>query len=290
MNIGFTGINGWIGSFISNYFINKKYNVYDLGDWTRSFGIEQQSKDFHSIDWAFHFGASTSIKDSYIKPFSFYLNNTNSTIQLLKIVKEKNAKLIFMSSYLYGNPDYLPIDEKHPISIINPYSSSKYLSEQICTEICNQLGIEYIIFRLFNIYAPGVCKGRLISDILESAINEVPFNLNDPLPSRDYLYVKDLAALLEIIINNEILKSGEIYNIGYGKSHSNSDVVKIVENIVGKKLKVIISNGKREKDAISIKVNTAKIMSDYDWKPTYNIKSGLKDILFSHYKKSINEL
>jgi UDP-glucose 4-epimerase len=284
-NIGFTGIGGWIGSCVSDYFLNNDYNVIDLGPWSRISKNLGKFDDLPSIDWAFHFGASTSIKDSYDEPFSFYQNNINSTIRLLKIVKKSQAKIIFMSSYIYGSPKYLPVDENHPISITNPYMGSKYLSEQVCVEICNQLSIEFVVFRLFNIYSPGFCKGRLVSDLLENALKGIPIELNDPLPERDYLYVKDLAFLLEKFTKVGILKSGEIYNIGYGKSYSNDDVTKIVEKVVGKKLLIKVSNEKRPNDIISIHMSPQKIMNDYQWYPTFDLESGISDLITSNQKR-----
>jgi len=278
-SIGITGINGWIGGYISNYFTKMDYNVINLGPLSRSLEIGTENNGPPLIEWAFHFGASTSIKDSYNEPIKFYHNNISSTINLLKIVKNNNAKLIFMSSYVYGIPEYLPIDEDHPISITNPYMGSKYLSEQVCVQICDQIGIEYVVFRLFNVYAPGICAGRLVSDLLENVFKGGPLQLNDPLPERDYLYVKDLAVLLEKFTQVGIIKSGEVYNIGYGESFSNYDVLKIVEKAIDNKLSIKISNDTRQNDIMSIRMNPRKIMDDYQWHPAFDLASGINDII-----------
>jgi len=279
MRIGFTGINGWIGGYISKFLFNEKHDIINLDKWTRNKIIGLPKGKNPKIDWAFHFGASTSIDNSFSKPFDFYQNNINSTLKLLQIVKDNSAKLVFMSSYLYGIPKYLPIDEKHSISTINPYISSKFLSEQICIEICKQLEVDFVIFRLFNVYAPGVCRGRLISDLIESGTKGLPFNLNDPLPKRDYLYVKDLAHLLTIFIENGIKKSGEIYNIASGFSYSNYEVTRIVESVIESRMNIITLDKKRKNDVLNIEANIKKIYDDYNWKAKYDLKSGLLDLL-----------
>ena len=74
-NIGFTGIHGWIGGFVSEHFINNDYNVIDLGPWCRRLESIDELKNQPSIDWAFHFGANTSVEESFDKPFLFYQDN-----------------------------------------------------------------------------------------------------------------------------------------------------------------------------------------------------------------------
>ena len=134
------------------------------------------------LNWVLHFAASASIGKSFENPFYTYANNLESTIVALNIAYRSKSPFLFMSSYVYGKPRYLPIDEKHPLDFVNPYMGSKIIGEEICRQICSMLLIPLIILRGFNIY--GNCKipGRLISDLLESAHNRMPIVLNDPLP------------------------------------------------------------------------------------------------------------
>ena len=101
-----------------------------------------------------------------------------------------------MSSYVYGNPKYLPIDEKHPVASANPYMGSKITGEEICRQLSHLLKFPLIILRVFNIYGDFEIPGRLISDLLQNLRQGNSLVLNDPVPKRDYLYIKDLEVSL----------------------------------------------------------------------------------------------
>ena len=99
-----------------------------------------------------------------------------------------------MSSYFYGPPNYIPVDENHLLSPHNPYSNTKYLSEEICRGYANDYNMDIVSLRLFNIYGKGQKGNFLIPDILRQ-IDSGQVILNDPRPKRDYIHVSDLAEI-----------------------------------------------------------------------------------------------
>jgi len=133
MKIGVTGSSGFIGSKLCLKL--KKLNIdvvcLDIKD---GFDItdRQQIQAVEKIDMLVHLAAKSYVPDSYLFPYEFYHLNVFGTINALELCRIHNAKMIFVSSYLYGHPQYLPIDEQHPVSACNPYAHTKLISEQIC--------------------------------------------------------------------------------------------------------------------------------------------------------------
>ena len=80
-------------------------------------------------------------------------------MQALKVAHFSSASFIFMSSYVYGDPEYIPINEKHPLRANNPYMGSKIICEKICQDFSKQFDIPLIILRAFNIYGDKIVIG-----------------------------------------------------------------------------------------------------------------------------------
>ncbi|XP_039299394.1 UDP-glucose 4-epimerase-like [Nilaparvata lugens] len=104
--------------------------------------------DQHKIDCVIHFAALKAVGESCQEPLKYYSNNVSGSITLLKVMKEKNVtKLVFSSSStVYGNPEYLPICEKHPTgrSCTNPYGKSKYFVEEILRDLVTSDKVSWI--------------------------------------------------------------------------------------------------------------------------------------------------
>ena len=137
MKIGISGSNGFLGRSVSGYLQENNHMIISLDPITRSeFSIDKIEKSkYCSLDWVLHFGSKTSISESQIDPFTTYATNINSTLSALKIAEISNAGILFMSSFVYGTPEYSPIDEKHPVRASNPYMSSKILAEEIAHKL-----------------------------------------------------------------------------------------------------------------------------------------------------------
>jgi nucleoside-diphosphate-sugar epimerase len=281
MKIGITGQNGFIGSRVTQNLLRENHHIASLDKYTRPDNFNLPKTDVRyddDLDWVLHFGATTSISSSFGAPFFTYLNNLSSTLKALQIAHNGNAAFLYMSSYVYGKPEYLPIDEKHPVASLNPYMGSKIIGERACVQLSDMLNIPLIILRAFNIY--GDCKkpGRLISDMLESAACKKTIVLNDPAPQRDYLYIKDFQRLIAKIIAQTDIKTG-IYNVGYGKSYSNLEVAEMVRKLSGYNFKIVMGSGRRRNDVSDCVANVDLIKKKFDWKPIYPLDKGLKELL-----------
>ena len=281
MEIGLTGLDGFLGSAISDNLKENGHTVVPLDTITRSAFSNDKfgSYNLNTLDWVLHFGSKTSIAESKIHPLSTYEKNLNAILNAVKIAEISNAALLFMSSFVYGTPKYLPIDENHPIQASNPYMSSKVLAEEICSQICRIKNIPLIILRGFNIYGSNTIPGRLVSDLLIACIKNQPLAINDPAPKRDYLYVKDFNDLILKIVLKSPIKTG-VYNVGYGESYSNIEVANLLKNLTDSKQEVRVVGIKRENDIMDCSVDVRLIKETFSWSPQYSLKDGLIDILY----------
>lgn len=144
-----------------------KLEVVDLADNSR---IEQIVKDFRP-DAVIHFAASIVVPESVQNPVKYYKNNTENTLNLLKILVENNVdKFIFSSTAaVYGIPESVPVGENSPLMPINPYGRSKMMSEMILRDFSSAYGLRYISLRYFNV-AGADPEGKIGQAYKESTI------------------------------------------------------------------------------------------------------------------------
>lgn len=282
LKIGITGLNGLIGSHVSKRLTDEGHTVISLDNYTRLNNFKNSDIECFpkGLSWVMHFGASTSIHDSYDNPFLTYSNNFSSTLAAAKIAFESKCALLFMSSYVYGNPEYLPIDEKHPVVPLNPYMGSKILGEDLCRQLNKFLGLPVVILRGFNIYGDWNSPGRLISDLISAARKGRPLLVKDPHPRRDYLYIEDFSTLILKILVHE-LSGVEIYNVGSGTSYSNYEVAEIVQSLANKACRLSVLDRPRKNDVLECYADVSLVKKSFDWKPSYSLQKGLCKLIGS---------
>ena len=280
MKIGITGQNGFIGGSVSRALAEAGYDVVPLDAFTRSF--QNEEKDFQDcpkdLAWVLHFGAKTSIPDSIESPFETYWNNVGSTITALKIADRCRSAFLFMSSYVYGQPQYVPIDEMHPVKPMNPYMGSKIIGEDICRQLCSMVNMPLVILRGFNIFGDHHISGRLIPDLLEAIRKKVPMVLNDPRPVRDYLYIKDFVSLAMKILTRHPIETGT-YNVGCGRSYSNLEVAELVYQISNGNCPLNVLSNPRAGDVLDCSVDTSLVKRTFSWKPEYSLERALRELI-----------
>ena len=139
--IGFTGTNGFLAKYIKGRLEDKFYETIDLDPIARNLISRPKNIPdiYQNLNWIFHFGAKTNIQKSIKDPFEIYFNNFKSTLSIVELAKLTDSKILFLSSYIYGKPKYFPVDEYHPVKPNNPYMESKWISEQVCSNLTAQL-------------------------------------------------------------------------------------------------------------------------------------------------------
>ena len=248
----------------------------DIRDQQRVEAIINKIRNI-DIDIVYHLAAITSVPFSFENPGETYDVNVLGTLNILELCRSCNAdKIVFASSYVYGQPQYLPIDEKHPLQPTNPYARSKILGEELCRAYNTDFGVKCIILRPFNIYGVGQSKNFLIPSII-AQLRYGKIELKDPEPKRDFIYISDVI--------DAYIKAGEfngdfdVFNIGYGKSYSVKEIVDKIIYLYGKDVKVKYSGERRKNEIMDTIADVKKAKEKVGWKPRVEIDNGLSNLL-----------
>ena len=282
MIIAVTGSSGFTGKRLVKHLTSLNHEVIKIDTVEGLDATDFNSlKEIPKFDIIFHLAAKSYVPDSYQKPQEFYYTNFNATLNTLELSRKYNAKYIYISSYVYGNPEYLPIDENHPIVAFNPYADTKLLGENLCRSYNKFFDLNTLIVRPFNIYGPGQTPNFLISSIFKQAM-EGKIELNDPNPKRDLIYIDDLIRLYESLINfND--SPFEIFNAGYGKSYSVREIVESITKLFPSKIEVNFLNKTRKNEVHDTISNNNKAKTLLNWAPQIDLPEGLS-MIYSEMK------
>ena len=239
MNILLTGGLGYIGSHVAVTLLNAGYDVFIVDNLVNSDiktlnkiekitnkkvffneldirNAEELDKIFehNNIDAVIHLSGLKAVGESVLSPLEYYSSNVSGSVNLFKIMQKHNVKKIVFSSSatVYGNPQYLPIDEKHPIIAINPYGSTKIMIENILLDLCDSDNDwSFISLRYFNPIGshesaiigddPVGIPNNLMPYILKVHKGELDYlrvfgddyKTPDGTGIRDYIHIEDLA-------------------------------------------------------------------------------------------------
>ena len=274
-----TGSKGFIGTYLVNRLKELNYSVIEFkGDVT----IEASYLELLNEDIAhcFHLAAKSFVPESWNTPDAFIKNNVYGTEKVLEFCRTKAIPLTFVSSYLYGSPKYLPINEQHPLQTPNPYALSKYLGEELCRFYHEYYKMRIFILRPFNTYGPGQNRRFLIPVLIDQFLGEEQkVIIKDLNPKRDYVYISDLIESLVLTLKSE--EEYLVLNIGSGYSLSVADVIKEIGKQSGKE-KEVISLGEIRPNEIPDTVADIELAFDkLGWKPKVSFEEGITEILKS---------
>lgn len=273
MKIAVTGSGGFIGSYLLPALKKEGHEIIELTlekDFdVMDFNSMQKIPEFEKM---IHLAAMSYVPDSFINPYDFYKVNILSTLNVLEVCRQRNAGMIFMSSYVYGAPDYLPIDEKHPIKAFNPYSQSKLSAEQICTGYSRDFNMDVVVLRPFNLYGFGQKENFLIPTIIKQA-HSGKIILKDPEPKRDMLYIEDF---IDAVIKSCSVKGNALYNVGYGKSFTINEMANAVCDAFHKEIKLEFTGEKRTGEVMNTIADITAITEATGWKPKTSLTEGIK--------------
>jgi len=236
-----------------------------------------------------HFAGSIVVPESVEQPLKYYANNTLASHALLSSAVAAGVKHILFSSTaaVYGVPDQVPISEGDPKQPINPYGSSKLMTEQMLADASAAHPLNYGALRYFNVAgadpagrAGQVGKGstHLIKIAAEAAVGKRPhvavFGTDYPTPDgtciRDYIHVSDLAAAHVAALDwlTEHPDDNLVANCGYGTGLSVLDVLDAVDRHTNMPVKRVIE-GRRAGDPPELVAGNARLLETLDWRPAY---------------------
>ncbi len=277
MKIAVTGSTGFIGTQLVASLRNKGFEVLEI---SRSKGIDitkrEQLHHLDVCDYVVHLAAKTFVPASFNAPAEFLETNLTATLNALELARKWKAKLIYMSSYFYGPPQYVPVDEAHPINPHNPYAQSKYLSEELCKGYHRDFDIDITSFRLFNIYGPKQEGQFLIPEILEK-IKLGKLSLKDPRPKRDYIHIQDVVDAVIVAINKS-LSGFNVFNLGTGHSYSVEDLVNMIYESSPIKFEVEFTHEYRKGEVLDSIADITKIKEKLGWEPALSLNQGIASL------------
>ena len=274
-----TGSDGFVGINLVNELKKQGYIVYtfDKNDGD----IAETVLDFQNIEHVFHLAALTFVPASWENPADFYRTNVMGTNQVLELCRKTNCSLTYLSSYVYGIPEYFPIDEKHSIIPNTPYNHSKLLGEELCKFYNKNFGVDVTIFRPFNIYGIGQNKNFLIPTIVSQVLDKetTEIKVQNLSPKRDFLYIDDfISALIKTIE----LKEFNTFNIGSGKSYSVNEIINFALEISNEQKTIIETVKNRINEVNDVVSDISLIKKILDWEPKFDMKKGLELIIKSN--------
>ena len=280
MKILITGHSGFIGSYLQKKLEKTEHelilvdiaNGTNICDW-------QQVKQYEGMDVIVHLANLSFVPASYEQPKKFYETNYLSTLNMLELCRLNNAKMVFFSSYIYGHPQYQPIDENHPTQAFNPYAQTKVICESLCEGYNRDFKVPITIFRPFNIYGTGQNPDFLIPSIIQQA-KTGKIVIKDDRPKRDYIHVEDIVdAIITAIETENADKSIQKYNLGSGLSYSVKEIVDMVRGLFDTEIEYICTHEIRPNDVLDTIADISKIQNELHWKPSISILEGLKKMV-----------
>lgn len=232
-----TGNSGFIGSYLIKRLEELKFdlifidiaNGIDICNW-------EQVKNITKVDIIIHLANLSFVPASYQQPKKFYEVNYIGTLNMLELCRINGARMIYFSSYMYGNPQYQPIDENHPVQAYNPYSQTKVICESLCEGYNRDFEVPVTIFRPFNIYGKGQNPDFLIPSIIAQA-KTGKIVIKDERPKRDYIHVTDVVEAIVCALKSKLnTLNTQIYNLGTGISYSVREIVDSVRSLYNNKI------------------------------------------------------
>ena len=275
-----TGSSGFIGKHLVHALLSNGIDVLEISRTTSSIDVTdwEKVKKIPAQDVLFHLAGITNIQEAFAQPRNVYFTNYVGTLNMLEWCRIHDIeKIVYVSTFVYGVPQYLPVDEMHPTAPNNPYSQSKLMSEELCETYCRDHGLNVTISRLFNIYGAQQTGNFLIPQILRQ-LSGGEVMLGNPSPKRDFLYISDVINAL-IAASESDMDGCNVYNIGSGESYPVGEVADMLANIyfeqTGKNVSIKYTYGTRKSEIADTIANIDKAKKYLKWTPQVDIMTGL---------------
>ena len=283
------GIDSLISKSVNEAFTKKicKHNYFDLNE-------KDKLKDcLNDIDIVIHLAARGNVIESINDPILNFNSNVCSTLNLLECMKEKSVKKLIFSSTggaLIGNCEP-PVNENSKPNPISPYGASKMACEGYISAYSESFDIKSVILRFGNVYGPySKHKTGVLNKWIISALKNQPIIIyGDGSSSRDYIHVDDLSngiiSALRFLYSDKSNKNN-LFHLANNHETTLNDLVHLLKELNGKDLKVkYLPNRKGE--VFRNFADTTKAELDLGFKPSINLKDGIRDI-YNWYKLNLN--
>ncbi|MBI4032975.1 MAG: UDP-glucose 4-epimerase GalE [Candidatus Blackburnbacteria bacterium] len=324
MKAAVVGGAGYIGSFTSHALRDAGWDVVIIDDLSsghkeavaglrlEKIDVVKQERELailfetEKFDAVFHFAALIQMEESMKDPALYFRHNIGGSINVLEAARTGGAKRFIFSSTagVYGNPQKLPIPEEHPKNPTNPYGESKVMVERTLAWYFKIFGISSVSIRYFNAAGASLdgktgedhpkeshLMPRIIRSVLrneEITVFGNDYETRDGTCIRDYVHVLDLAtAHIKALEYLEGREGTFAFNTGTGQGHSNLEVIKMVEQVSGKKVQYSIGP-RREGDAANLVADPTKAQKELGWKPRFSDLETIVKSAWAWHRKNPN--
>ena len=267
---------------------------------------EQLKKAMVNVDAIIHLAAFKSSEESMYEPEKYSVNNITGTINLLNAAVEANIKYFVFSSSasVYGDPQYLPLDEQHPTNPSNFYGQTKLTIENLLKWYSRIRGIKYCSLRYFNAAGydfEGEINGlenkpnNLLPIVLETIFGKrkklevfgTDYKTRDGSCIRDYIHVNDLASAHLLSIDFLMEENRDLVaNLGTSRGISVIEILKRARDVSDNDFKFKFGPRRSGDPAIVVaKADLAKKL--LGWEPNYSDLQTILDTMISAYRKNL---
>ena len=291
-----TGGAGFIGSNIVEKLVNEGNEVHVIDNF--SFGkLENCNKKAHyhnldlsqksnfnqikdvckNADSVFHLACMARVQPSIKNPVEYEINNTISSVNILKASVESNVRrfIYSSSSSVYGNQINLPLNEDFKTNPLSPYGAQKLYGEILCKTFSKVYGLETVCLRYFNVYGEKQnidgAYALVIGIFLNQRFNKKPLTVRgDGLQRRDFTYVGDVVRANILASKSKNVGVGEVINIGNGKNKSINEIA----SYIGGSIKYI----EPVLEPFETLADNSKAKKLLNWEPQYDLNTGMIEV------------
>lgn len=240
------------------------------------------------FDAVMHFASFIQVGESVQQPAKYYQNNVVNTLGLLDAMRSHGVgRFIFSSTAAtFGEPQYSPIDERHPQQPINPYGRTKLMVEQVLADYERAYGLRSVCLRYFN--AAGADpegqlgerhepETHLIPLVLQAASGRRPhigvfgrdYDTPDGTCVRDYIHIEDLCSAHGLALQSLMGGAGsQAYNLGNGQGFSVQEVIDTAQQVTGRPI-AVVNGPRRAGDPARLVADASLIREKLGWQPRY---------------------
>ena len=248
----------------------------DIGDKD---GLKKAFNEF-CVDRLVHAAAYINVAESMKNPELYFENNTVKSFTVFKSAAECGVKhaIYISSAAVYGEPRYLPIDEKHPTEPLSPYGLSKLLGEYMVKFVSRVHSMPVAVMRLFNVYGPGQtgAYAGVISKFIERvARGEPPIIFGDGKQTRDFIHVMDVCWAIKLALE---AKAEGVFNVATGRSVSVKRLAEIIIREAGLNLSPVYAP-RRPGDIKYSLADISRIKKALGFTPKIRVEEGIKELI-----------
>ena len=302
-----TGAGGFVGRVLCRYLERKGWEVlgavsmerdvakdFTLCDITRPEDVDRLFDWARDITHIFHLAAVTFVPDSHRDPINAVNVNLVGTMRLLQAVEANAPHVGFVfigSSEVYGPPQQLPIDERHPLNPVNPYSISKAAADSFCGYFQSSAEVDVIRLRPFNHSGPGQSAEFVLSSLarqvarMEAGLDPPVLHVGNLSAARDFTHVNDVVRAYEMAALEGV--PGEAYNICSGKAHRIQEAVDLLIATASLPIEVQVDADRlRAVDVPESYGSFAKFEQATGWRPEISFETLVHDLL-SYWRQQL---